>query len=192
MKTRMQQLLLTLLIVPSIVHAHSPGAAVSGWQDGFHHPLNGWDHLLAMLAVGVWAAQSQGHAVWRIPVAFVVMMSFGGLIGASGFSVPGSEPMILLSVPVFGVIVIGRIRFRAALSLFIVVFFGFFHGFAHGQEMPPSASVIPFAVGFMTATLLLHGIGILAMRLLVFTSVFLTGSSACAQGSTAASQNTFD
>jgi len=173
--------LLALSSAPSLAHAHSAVAATNGWLDGFYHPLHGWDHLLTMLAVGAWAAQCRGHAVWRLPLAFVGMMSLGGFAGAGGLSVPGAEPMILLSVAVFGTIVIGNIRFRTAFSLFLVVFFGFFHGFAHGQEMHPSVSLLSFALGFITATLLLHGAGILAMRLALFGAAFLIGSGALAQ-----------
>ena len=185
MRTNLKKLLfLTLFLSPSLVHAHSAGATMSGWYNGFYHPLHGWDHLLTMLAVGIWAAQLRGRAVWQLPLAFVGMMSIGGLVGITGVSVPGVELMILLSVVVFVVMVAGRIRFRATISVLIVVFFGFFHGFAHGQEMPASVSLVSFALGFMMATLLLHGAGILTVRLLVLALAFFLGSSAYAQPAT--------
>jgi hydrogenase/urease accessory protein HupE len=177
----MKRLLFIILsLSPSLVHAHSAGGTMSGWYNGFYHPLHGWDHLLTMLAVGIWAAQLRGRAVWQLPLAFVAMMSLGGLVGVAGVSIPGVELMILLSVAVFGVMVAGRIRFRATVSVLIVIFFGFFHGFAHGQEMPASVSLLSFALGFMMATLLLHGAGILTVRLLVLASAFFLGSSAYA------------
>jgi hydrogenase/urease accessory protein HupE len=173
MKTNLKILLwLTLFISPSLVHAHSAGGTISGWHNGFYHPLHGWDHLLTMLAVGIWAAQLRGRAVWQLPLAFVGIMSLGGLVGITGVSIPGVELMILLSVAVFSVLVAGRIRFRTTISVLIVIFFGFFHGFAHGQEMPASVSLLSFALGFMMATLLLHGAGILTVRFLVFASTF--------------------
>ena len=185
MKTNLKRLLfLTLCISPSLVHAHPAGATMSGWYNGFYHPLHGWDHLLTMLTVGIWAAQLRGRAVWQLPLAFVGMMSLGGLVGITGVSIPGVELMILLSVAVFSVMVAGRIHFRATISVLIVVFFGFFHGFAHGQEMPASVSLISFALGFMMATLLLHGAGILTVRLLVLALAFFLGSSAYAQQAT--------
>ncbi|MGZ8929229.1 MAG: HupE/UreJ family protein, partial [Methylobacter sp.] len=115
-------LLLVLFIAPTLVHAHPASAAVNGWYNGFSHPLHGWDHLLTMLAVGIWAAQLSGRAVWQLPLAFAGMMSFGGLAGLSGVHVPGVEMMILLSVVVFGGLVVRRVRFQATVSLLIVVF----------------------------------------------------------------------
>ena len=150
---------LLLSLSPSLVQAHTGSNAMSGWYNGFNHPLHGWDHLLTMLAVGVWAAQLGGRAVWQLPLSFVGVMSLGGLAGMTGVSVPGVEIMILLSVIVFGVLIIRNIRFQATGSVLIVVFFAFFHGYAHGQEIPASASLLSFALGFMLATLLLHGAG---------------------------------
>ena len=173
--------LLGLLLMPALTHAHPAGVAVSGWHDGFNHPLHGWDHLLVMLAVGIWAAQLRGRAVWMLPLAFVGVMSLGGLAGVAGVSVPGVEMMILLSVLVFGVLVVQRVHFHARVSVLIVGFFAFFHGFAHGQEMPASASVLSFALGFMAATLLLHGAGIVTARLAALAFACLLGSSADAQ-----------
>ena len=156
---------------------------MSGWYNGFNHPLHGWDHLLTMLAVGVWAAQLGGRAIWQLPLAFVGVMSLGGVFGMTGVSMPGVEMMILLSVIVFGFLVVRRIRFQATVSVLIVIFFAFFHGFAHGQEMPASASLLSFALGFMLATLLLHGAGILAARLTLLAFACFLGNGAYAQQS---------
>ncbi|MGH8754937.1 MAG: HupE/UreJ family protein, partial [Burkholderiales bacterium] len=82
-----------------------------------------------------------------------------------GVSVPGAEMMILFSIVVFGVLVVRKVRFRAMANVLIVGFFAFFHGFAHGQEMPASTSLLSFALGFMVVTLLLHGAGIVSARL---------------------------
>ncbi len=101
----------------------------------------------------------------------------------TGMSMPGVEMMILLSVIVFGFLVVRRIRFQATVSVLIVIFFTFFHGFAHGQEMPASASLLSFALGFMLATLLLHGAGILAARLTLLAFACFLGNGAYAQQS---------
>jgi hydrogenase/urease accessory protein HupE len=172
--------LIIILSLPLTAHAHTLGPEASGWHNGFNHPLHGWDHLLTMIAVGMWAAQLRGPAVWVLPLFFVGVMSLGGLAGAAGAVTPAAEMMILLSVLVFGVLVIRKQRFRMLPSLFIVGFFAFFHGFAHGQEMPASASLLSFALGFMLATLLLHGLGIMAVRLslLAFTCLFGGGAYA--------------
>ena len=154
-----------------------------GWINGFNHPLTGWDHLLTMLAVGVWAAQLRGQAVWMLPLAFVSVMSLGGLAGASGLDIPSVEGIILLSCAVFSVLITRKIRFNVKINVLIVAFFAFFHGFAHGQEISTSASLISYTLGFMLATLLLHGAGILVAKLVVLSiSCFLTiGFTSAAQ-----------
>jgi len=140
-----------------------------GWNNGFSHPLGGWDHLLTMLAVGIWAAQLRGQAIWMLPLAFVGVMSLGGLAGAAGLTIPSVEGIILLSCAVFAVLITRKIRFSAKVNVFIVAFFAFFHGFAHGQEISTSASLLSYTLGFMLATLLLHGAGILVAKLVVLT-----------------------
>lgn len=139
-----------------------------GWSNGFSHPLTGWDHLVTMLAVGIWAAQLRGQAVWMLPLAFVGVMSLGGLAGAAGLAIPSVEGIILLSCAVFSVLITRKVRFSAQINVLIVAFFAFFHGFAHGQEISTSASLISYTLGFMLATLLLHGAGILVAKLVVF------------------------
>jgi urease accessory protein len=138
-----------------------------GLSDGFSHPLTGWDHLITMLAVGIWAAQLRGQAIWMLPLAFVGVMSLGGLAGASGITIPSSEGIILLSAAVFGVLITRKMRFSAKINVLIVAFFAFFHGFAHGNEISTSASLVSYTLGFMLATLMLHGAGILVAKLIV-------------------------
>ncbi len=138
-----------------------------GWSSGFIHPLTGWDHLITMLAVGIWAAQLRGHAIWMLPLAFVGVMSLGGLAGAAGLTIPSVEGLILLSCAVFSILIIRRARFSTQVNVMIVAFFAFFHGFAHGQEISTSASLISYTLGFMLATLLLHGAGIIVAKLVV-------------------------
>jgi hydrogenase/urease accessory protein HupE len=147
------------LVCPFAAAAHTGAETAQGLVDGFRHPLFGWDHLLAMLAVGIWAAQQRGRAVFAIPLAFVAVMSLGGAAGAHGIAVPGVEPLIALSVLVFGVLVGVRARPGPALGMLVAGFFAFFHGYAHGSEVPTSASFASFGVGFLAATLLLHGAG---------------------------------
>jgi hypothetical protein len=128
-----------------------------------------------MLAVGIWAAQLRGTAIWLLPVTFVGVMSLGGLAGAAGFLIPASEPIILLSCLVFSALIVRRIRFSSQINVVIVAFFAFFHGFAHGHEISTSASLISYTLGFMVATILLHGAGILVVRLLVMIfSIFIS------------------
>ncbi len=138
-----------------------------GWSNGFAHPLTGWDHLITMLAVGIWAAQLRGQAIWMLPLAFVGVMSLGGLAGAAGLAIPCVEGIILLSCAVFSVLITHKVRFSSKINVLIVAFFAFFHGFAHGQEISTSASLISYTLGFMLATLLLHGAGILVAKLVM-------------------------
>lgn len=138
-----------------------------GWSNGFSHPLTGWDHLLTMLAVGIWAAQLRGNAIWMLPLAFVGVMSLGGLAGSAGISLPSVEGIILLSCAVFSILITRKVRFNNKINVLIVAFFGFFHGFAHGSEISASASLVSYTLGFMLATLLLHGAGILVAKLVV-------------------------
>jgi hydrogenase/urease accessory protein HupE len=151
MNTHFRKLLLAgglLLLAPVVAHAHNLPGGGTGLSEGFSHPWAGWDHLLVMLAVGVWAAQQGGRTLWRLPLVFASVMALGGIAGALGLSLPGMEFIILLSVPVFGFLVIRRVRLKCGASVALVGFFAFFHGFAHGTEMPASASLGSFALGF--------------------------------------------
>ena len=156
---------------------------VNGWSSGFTHPLHGGDHFLTMLAVGIWAAQLRGKAIWLLPLTFVGVMSLGGLAGAAGLFIPSAELIILLSGLVFSIFIVRKIRFSSQTNVIIVAFFAFFHGFAHGQEISTSASLISYTLGFMVATLLLHGAGILIVRLLVIIFALFISHLAYAQSS---------
>lgn len=164
---------LPILAVVVLFGGYFFGVDSLGWNNGFHHPLAGWDHLLAMLAVGIWAAQLRGQAVWMLPLAFVGVMSLGGLAGAAGITIPSVEGIILASCGVFVLLITRKIRFSSKINVLIVAFFAFFHGFAHGQEISTSASLISYTLGFMLATLLLHGAGILVAKLVVLAATFL-------------------
>jgi len=160
---------LPILTLLAFVGQHFINFDIVGWNHGFSHPLTGWDHLVTMLAVGIWAAQLRGRAVWMLPLAFVGVMSLGGLAGAAGLAIPSVEGIILLSTAVFSVLITRKIRFHTSINVCIVAFFAFFHGFAHGQEVSTSASLISYTLGFMLATLLLHGAGILLAKLVVLS-----------------------
>jgi urease accessory protein len=151
-----------LLVLPGLASAHILLGTPHGMRDGFLHPLTGLDHLLAMFAVGLWAAQHRGRAVWMIPLTFVSVMVLGGVAGVCGAYVPGAELGIAASLLALGALIATATRFRPSLSMLIVGFFAFFHGYAHGHEMPAAVSAVSFSVGFVLATLLLHGLGIAA------------------------------
>lgn len=140
--------------------AHTGGAGGAGFAQGFSHPLGGLDHLLAMVAVGLWAAQLGGRALWAVPAAFVAMMAVGAVVGWAGVAMPGVEPAIALSVLVLGVAVTTAMRLPAAVGAALVGVFALFHGHAHGSELPEAASILAYGGGFVVATALLHGAGL--------------------------------
>lgn len=152
------------LAFPGIAQAHSSSVAMEGWAAGLVHPLLGWDHLLAMIAVGLWAAQLGGRARWLVPAAFVSVMACGAALGARGFVPPGVEPMILASVLVFGLLIAGAVRLPATASGGLVGLFALFHGLAHGAEMQPATGAFTYAAGLVIATAALHAFGLLVGR----------------------------
>jgi len=163
MKSRLATLLtlsVTMLAYIPTAGAHSMGAEGAGFITGLTHPFMGLDHLLAMIAVGIWAAQTGGNAVWRLPLSFIVMMAVAALISASGFSLPALEPLIAGSVVLLGLMVVFAIRLPINLSMVLVGLFAVFHGYAHGLEIPQASSAILYGSGFVLATALLHLIGI--------------------------------
>jgi urease accessory protein len=140
--------------------AHTFGAQGAGFAQGFAHPFGGIDHLLAMVAVGLWAAQRGGRALWAVPAAFVAMMALGGIAGALGVTLPLVELAIAVSLVVLGLAVTLSIRLPVAASALLVGLFALFHGHAHGSELPETASALAYGIGFVAATASLHGIGI--------------------------------
>ena len=153
----------------------------SDWSHGFAHPLQGWDHILTMIAVGIWAAQLRGQAIWLLPATFVSVMSFGGLVGVASLVIPSVEVMILLSGLVFSAFIVRKVKFTTQLNVFIVAFFAFFNGYAHGQEISASASLLSYTLGFVFATLLLHCAGIATLRLVALLVAIFLGSNVNAE-----------
>jgi urease accessory protein len=149
-----------LLLAPLTALAHVEGGAAGGFLSGFSHPISGLDHVLAMVAVGLWGAQLGAPAIWLLPVAFPIMMAFGGLLGLSGVELPAVELGIALSAVILGALILGAVRLPLAAALLVVGFFAVFHGHAHGTEMSPGQSAILYSIGFVIATGLLHAAGI--------------------------------
>ena len=146
--------------IPAIMHAHGEAGEIVGFWDGLQHPIGGLDHILAMLAVGLWASQLGGRAVWSIPLAFVSVMSVGGVLGVLNMPVPFVEQGIIASDLILGGLVLMATRLPLAASISIVGLLAIFHGYAHGSEMPTQASGLEYAAGFMVATATLHLSGI--------------------------------
>lgn len=140
--------------------AHLDPSEHGSFAAGFSHPLFGTDHVLAMIAVGLWAALLGGRAVWALPTAFVGAMVAGFALSLAGMPLPYVEPFILASVVVLGTVVALALRLPLGLSAALVAAFGICHGHAHGGEIG-SAGELGYAAGFVLATALLHAAGLL-------------------------------
>ncbi len=158
-----------LFFLPGIALAHTGVGETTGLMHGFIHPIGGTDHLLAMVAVGLWAAQIGGRALWVVPSTFVGVMIIGGILGFAGVSVPFIEQGILLSLLILGVLIAGAFRLPLVYSALIVGLFALFHGHAHGAEMPLLITAATYTFGFAVATALLHlagiGLGVFVSRI---------------------------
>lgn len=162
MKTAWKAGVVTLAaaLLPTAALAHTGVGGTSGFAHGFWHPIGGLDHILAMVAVGAFAARLGGRALWIVPTAFVAMMAVGGFIGMEGIQLPFVETGVALSVVVLGLAVALRWKLPVAVASALVGLFAIFHGHAHGGEMPVAASGLAYAIGFMVATAMLHVAGV--------------------------------
>jgi urease accessory protein len=149
-----------LALLPVRAFAHEGGDVVGGFLSGLKHPVLGADHVVAMVAVGLWGAQLGRPANWTLPVAFPLVMALGGALGARGLPLPGVEIGIALSAMVLGAMVALAVRPPLGVAAVIVALFAVFHGHAHGTELPGAASPLAYGAGFVTSTGLLHLSGI--------------------------------
>jgi len=140
--------------------AHTGHSHGGGFGGGFYHPFLGLDHILAMVAVGLWAFQMRGTAIWVLPGSFLVAMLAGFGLGLSPVMLPVVEPGILASVILLGVMVAMAVRMPMVAAASMTAIFGILHGFAHGMEMPAFGSVALYAAGFAAGTAILHAAGI--------------------------------
>ena len=147
------------VLTPLPVAAHE-GASAAGLISGLLHPVTGLDHVLAMIAVGIWGAQLGAPAIWVLPVTFPMVMALGGMAGLLGLSLPGVEVGIGLSALLLGAMVAMERRPDLRAAAVLVGFFAVFHGYAHGAELPEGQSGLLYSIGFVVSTGLLHGAGI--------------------------------
>lgn len=150
----------------NIVNAHEAGGIAGGFISGFLHPLFGWDHVIAMVAVGLWGAFLGSPALWILPIVFPLVMALGGALGVAGVPLVAVETGIAVSAIVLGAMVALAMRPPLWVAAIIVGFFAIFHGYAHGTELPQAANPLAYSLGFVIATGLLHVCGI-AFGLLV-------------------------
>jgi urease accessory protein len=148
---------LLLMADPSAAHTGSPGG---GFLSGFGHPLFGPDHVVAMVAVGLWGAFLGAPAIYILPVVFPLVMALGGVLGILGVPLPGAEAAIAVSAVVLGLMVAMAARPPIWVAAAVVGVFAIFHGYAHGTELPAGADAVAYSLGFVVATGLLHLTGI--------------------------------
>jgi urease accessory protein len=161
LRVLMKRFLLSLLLfVPGLAFAHAPEGAGGGFLTGFLHPILGFDHLIAMVAVGLWGAFLGDRALWILPIVFPSIMAVGAALGIVGLEIPLVEFVIALSGVVLGALIALRLKVPLAIAMVLVGIFAIFHGYAHGTEMPGQISAITYGAGFVIGTGLLHLAGI--------------------------------
>jgi urease accessory protein len=152
--------LVTVILSAQTAFAHPQKGEAVGFLTGFRHPISGLDHVLAMVAVGLWGAQLGAPAIWILPVAFPMVMAIGGMLGIMGVPLPGIEYGIALSAMLLGAAVMFEVRPPIGIAAALVGFFAIFHGHAHGTELPPGQNALLYSMGFVIATGCLHALGI--------------------------------
>ena len=153
-------LLAAFALAAPLAQAHEGAGLAGGFMSGFAHPLLGWDHVVAMLAVGLWGAFLGAPALWLLPVVFPLVMAAGGALGVLGVPLPAVEIGIAASAVALGGVVAGALRPPLWVAALLVALFAIFHGHAHGTELPQAASPLAYSLGFVVATGLLHLTGI--------------------------------
>ena len=153
-------LALTFASLSTSAFAHAQVGEATGFLTGFLHPLTGLDHIIAMVAVGLWGAQLGAPAIWMLPVTFPMVMAFGGFLGLIGVPIPGVEIGIALSGVLLGAAVMTESRPPLIVAAALIAVFAICHGHAHGAELPAGTSGLTYSIGFVVATGLLHACGI--------------------------------
>jgi len=148
------------LLLANQADAHIVAGEAVGFISGMEHPVGGVDHIIAMVAVGLWGAQLGAPAVWLLPITFPLVMAFAGFLGLVGVALPGIEIGIALSGVCLGACVLAELRPPSWIAALLVGAFGLFHGYAHGVELPPGENALLYSMGFVLATGLLHATGI--------------------------------
>lgn len=162
MKRPIRNAILALALLaagPALAHTGAGGPA--GFASGFLHPILGPDHVIAMIAVGLWGVFLGAPAIWVLPIVFPLVMALGGAFGMIGIPLPAVETGIALSAVILGVCVLFALKPPLPIAAAIVGAFAIFHGYAHGTEMPEASSAVAYALGFVIATGMLHLAGIL-------------------------------
>ena len=150
-----------LLLFPICLNAHILPGQPAGFIGGMSHPLTGIDHIMVMVAVGLWASQIGGKAIWQIPAIFIGFMIFGGFLGAMGVRIPFVEQGIILSVILIGAVVAMALKPSSPASAVVAAIFAVLHGHVHGTELASlTIPEIGYAAGFTLTTAALHAFGV--------------------------------
>ena len=172
------------VFAPAAALAHPGHDGAGGLVHGLVHPVTGIDHVLAMIAVGVLAAQYAGRALWLVAMSFLVAMAAAGAIGMAGIPVQIVEAGIGLSIVVLGLMIAFQFKPPTLVAMVVVGYFALFHGYAHGSEMPNGLAGLSFAAGFLVATALLLsagvGLGLLLQRRTLSRRLIQAGGGAMA------------
>lgn len=168
----------SLLALNPVALAHTGAHPVEGFVSGFTHPFLGADHLLAMIAVGLWAVAVAPRRVWLLPLAFMAVMGLGGWLGAAGIPLAYTETGIAASVVLLGLLVTGKVRVSQFTAVGLVGLFALFHGHAHGTEIGTGVEPCAYAAGFLAATGLLHLAGVMLGRRLLAKPLWYRGCGA--------------
>jgi urease accessory protein len=159
-RTAALALLIVIALLAAPVLAHDQQGQAAGFLAGLQHPVSGLDHVLAMVAVGLWGAQLGAPAIWVLPIAFPLVMAMGAMLGFLGVPVPGIEVGIAASGILLGTMVMLEARVPLLVAASLVGLFAIFHGHAHGTELPPQQSALLYSMGFVIMTGCLHAAGI--------------------------------
>ena len=160
MRARYITMAMALILAASPAQAHIRQGEATGFLSGLAHPVSGLDHIIAMVAVGLWGAQLGAPAIWLLPVTFPMVMAFGGFLGLIGIPLPGVEIGIALSGVLLGAMVLLEVKAPLYVAAVLVGIFGLYHGHAHGAELPPGENGLLYSLGFVLATGALHAAGI--------------------------------
>jgi len=169
------------ILHPFSCWSHDGGDVAGGLLSGIMHPVTGLDHVVAMVAVGLWGAQLRGQAIWVLPVVFPVIMAIGGVLGVAGIQLIGIETLIAVSSIFLGLMVLTASKAKLLLAIAMVAFFAIFHGYAHGLELPNSVQPLAYGLGFVIMTGLLHLSGILIGTINIYKpgKIIVRGLGAC-------------
>lgn len=147
--------------IPGVAYAHDgTNLGLGGFLSGIVHPVLGYDHLLAMLSVGIISAQIGGRAIWTVPATFVSVMAVGGVLGLINIGLNVTELGIAVSLVILGLVIAAERKIPTLIVMIGVGFFAIFHGYAHGSEMPDTAEPFLYALGFLVGTALIHIAGV--------------------------------